>query len=30
MILVDDNSDSILYNQPYSIKIKKFEGDQKD
>lgn len=30
MILVDDNCKSISYNSPYSIRIKGFEGDQRD
>lgn len=30
MILVDDNCKSITFNHPYSIRIKGFEGDQKD
>lgn len=30
MILVDDNTVSIGHNYPFSIKIKEFEGDQKD
>ena len=30
MFLVDDNSDSVVLNHPYSVKIKKFEGDQSD
>lgn len=30
MILIDDNTVSVGHNYPFSIKIKEFEGDQKD
>jgi hypothetical protein len=30
MILVDDNSESIRHNYPFSVKINAFEGDQND
>jgi len=30
MILVDDNSESIKQNYPFSVKIEAFEGNQND